>query len=1014
LFVLLVSVEEVDAGRRVQLRSIAMVKKDLLTSEEEYVYCVGLIVDGYLAELEGNPHKPDFIVERRASIFGNIGDVYDLHKKLLDGVRKNTTTDSLCEGFLQLDSSFQVYVEYLKTISSGWKALAAFGGSFFEDVKREKRLGYPLLECYNRTFLRLKQYCDLFKELLAGTHKEELHSVSIAQKTLGMLTQVWRRASSAVALGNLRGSPVGVLPEEGLLLMDDFLVTTIQKKKKKKEQFTVFLHPNCVLLARKEKKDEIHPPLYIYHEHLLCSALTMVEDYKGKGRFALSSGSSIATSDTIYALQPMEEEDVAMLVKVTWTTSIQELLMKQLEALKEEKGGTQQQSLPPPIVHHVNLPKDRSPRSSHGSKNVSKIASTISDVSHKSQSRVVTSPRIVTEKEEPQGVDLFEVFCTYSSDSKETLQLPVGQLVEVLDQTGERWLVCTYSEDGAHEATEGFVPSKCLRLHKSDRRGSVLSQYSVSDAGAGDRRSTASRGSQVERVSPLLPRSRPTSTASPKLPHGTSRPSSTISIRNSDLVPPTQPPPSQPPVSLPLHQPSMIAEDILWYAVDDYTSETGFHLPAGAAVQVLDTSGTRWYVCTVEEPEEGFVPPGCLSQAPTTPQVGTQSSVIEATTPTRPIGTEVMSQDSFESVTTPVNAGERASLGRVSGVLRDALEEVTATRSADSNTPVLHPHLPVSGQMSTESARTQYQMAPEDSFEDVTPGDPISGGFSSPRLPGITESTEVQAARKLYRALANYSRNDDSGAPLEEGQLYEVLDSSDDVWWLVVPVDCGSDQKQGWAPANHLELVVDIPTGNMPADQPSQGGEEVEEPPPSDHESEPGTPVHTEAETPGILVAENPLESSLTRSQIESHKPKPPKYFVSKAHVMAGDERELSLFLGQKVEVLDDSSNDWWLVKTLDESSSKRQGWVPSKALDPFVSVTLEQSMEEQSQESSPERQYMTTTAAFTGDPVSHQLSVGCDVVVEVIDNTNPDWVWVCTVHSDQPQEGWLPRDVIR
>ena len=63
------------------------------------------------------------------------------------------------------------------------------------------------------------------------------------------------------------------------------------------------------------------------------------------------------------------------------------------------------------------------------------------------------------------------------------------------------------------------------------------------------------------------------------------------------------------------------------------------------------------------------------------------------------------------------------------------------------------------------------------------------------------------------------------------------------------------------------------------------------------------TPVHTEAETPGILVAENPLESSLTRSQIESHKPKPPKYFVSKAHVMAGDERELSLFLGQKVEV---------------------------------------------------------------------------------------------------------------
>ena len=58
---------------------------------------------------------------------------------------------------------FQAYAEYLKTVSTGWKALAAFGGSFFEDVKRQRRLGYSLVDCYNRTFVRLKQYCDLFK-----------------------------------------------------------------------------------------------------------------------------------------------------------------------------------------------------------------------------------------------------------------------------------------------------------------------------------------------------------------------------------------------------------------------------------------------------------------------------------------------------------------------------------------------------------------------------------------------------------------------------------------------------------------------------------------------------------------------------------------------------------------------------------------------------------------------------------------------------------------------------------
>ena len=47
------------------------------------------------------------------------------------------------------------------------------------------------------------------------------------------------------------------------------------------------------------------------------------------------------------------------------------------------------------------------------------------------------------------------------------LQLPIGQLVEVLDQSGVNWLVCTVSSNGDHEPVEGFVPSKCLRPHKS-------------------------------------------------------------------------------------------------------------------------------------------------------------------------------------------------------------------------------------------------------------------------------------------------------------------------------------------------------------------------------------------------------------------------------------------------------------------------------------------------------------------------------------------------------------------
>ena len=68
-------------------------------------------------------------------------------------------------------------------------------------------------------------------------------------------------------------------------------------------------------------------------------------------------------------------------------------------------------------------------------------------------------------------------------------------------------------------------------------------------------------------------------------------------------------------ISAPLRQASVEAENITWYCVKEYLdNEAGFGLQVGEAVEVLDTSGPQWYVCTVEDPREGFVPPHVLSQ----------------------------------------------------------------------------------------------------------------------------------------------------------------------------------------------------------------------------------------------------------------------------------------------------------------------------------------------------------------------------------------------------------------
>ena len=120
------------------------------------------------------------------------------------------------------------------------------------------------------------------------------------------------------------------------MLVDDFIVITIKNKRKRPKQLlTVFLHEDCLVLTKQELKDTIHPPVYHFQDQLLCSEMTLTENYKAKDsklKFALSSG-PIATAETVHVLQPAYAEG-AQELKDKWTGSISDLLMRQLETVK--------------------------------------------------------------------------------------------------------------------------------------------------------------------------------------------------------------------------------------------------------------------------------------------------------------------------------------------------------------------------------------------------------------------------------------------------------------------------------------------------------------------------------------------------------------------------------------------------------------------------------------------------------------------------------------------------------
>lgn len=51
---------------------------------------------------------------------------------------------------------------------------------------------------------------------------------------------------------------------------------------------------------------------------------------------------------------------------------------------------------------------------------------------------------------------------SFSSELEDFLSVKRGQLVEVYDQSGSNWLVCTIPTPGELE-TEGFLPARCLK-----------------------------------------------------------------------------------------------------------------------------------------------------------------------------------------------------------------------------------------------------------------------------------------------------------------------------------------------------------------------------------------------------------------------------------------------------------------------------------------------------------------------------------------------------------------------
>lgn len=150
-------------------------------------------------------------------------------------------------------------------------------------------------------------------------------------------------------------------------------------------------------------------------------------------------------------------------------------------------------------------------------------------------------------------------------------------------------------------------PTSTFTIDGSGRPLSMVSQYTLVSQTSSNRTSVYSQSPPPADTLSLGSGSRPTSMIAVEKRSPRSTP--------EDVVRPVSLPPAPSSISGPIHVASVVKKDITWYCVEEYRDhEAGFGLHVGEAVEVLDTSGPDWYVSTIEDPREGFVPPRVLSE----------------------------------------------------------------------------------------------------------------------------------------------------------------------------------------------------------------------------------------------------------------------------------------------------------------------------------------------------------------------------------------------------------------
>nr|XP_057939142.1 rho guanine nucleotide exchange factor 25-like isoform X1 [Doryrhamphus excisus] len=286
------SVADTEEERRSALEKSLYVLKELIETEKHYVADLGLIVEGYMTNMNSKG-IPEDMKGKDKIVFGNIHQIFHWHKDYFLGELEKCLAEPerLSQLFIKHERRLNMYVVYCQNKPKSEHIVSEYIETYFEELREQLGHRLQLNDLLIKPVQRIMKYQLLLKDFLkystkAGMETEEL------EKAVEVMCFVPKRCNDMMNVGRLQGFE-GKITAQGKLLQQDTFTVTEQDSgflSRAKER-RVFLFEQLVIFSEPtDKKKGFSLPGYIFKNSIKVSCLGVEFNADGDdARFVLTS-----------------------------------------------------------------------------------------------------------------------------------------------------------------------------------------------------------------------------------------------------------------------------------------------------------------------------------------------------------------------------------------------------------------------------------------------------------------------------------------------------------------------------------------------------------------------------------------------------------------------------------------------------------------------------------------------------------------------------------------------------